>query len=281
MEHRDIPLQAVDRVKHPFTLQQFTEEYVNRRRPVVIRTRSLADLGWHTDRWTEDYLVEKAGQTRVIVQFKSGDWFGTRETGQDKIRMPFEQFVRVVMKNEKGHKTWYLNIQTLQRVLDPPLLQLQGDFNVPEYFDGHAVRWISLWMGHNPGAYNRSQLHNDNHDNLYAVIRGRKHFTIFAPQDGHNLYTRGRIREILDDGRVMYEETGDQFLPQFSRVDVENIDLEQFPLAADATPHEADLEENDMLFLPAGWYHDVRSYGKNIAMNFWADPPGSERPQHA
>ena len=95
--------------------------------------------------------------------------------------MPFEQFVRVVMKNEKGHKTWYLNIQTLQRVLDPPLLQLQGDFNVPEYFDGHAVRWISLWMGHNPGGYNRSQLHNDNHDNLYAVIRGRKHFTIFPP----------------------------------------------------------------------------------------------------
>lgn len=51
----------------------------------------------------------------------------------------------------------------------------------------------------------------------------------------------------------------------------------QFPLLRRATPAEVELRAGDMLFLPAGWFHEVQSYGGgaqgHLAFNFWAHPP--------
>lgn len=269
-------MQQINHIQHPIPREQFLREYLEARQPVVIETRSLADLGWHTDRWTDDYFVDRAGAQKVIVQTREEGGFGTSGTGRDKIRMPFAQFIRGAMAKEQGNQSWYLNTQTMTQVVEPPLLQLQDDFSLPEYFSDRTLRWISVWMGNNPAGFNRSQLHNDNHDNLYVMIRGRKRFTIFKPEDGHNLYTHGKIVAIEPSGRVIYEPIDDLHLSQFSRLNIASVDLDKYPLFANAEAFQAELNANDMLFLPAGWYHEVHSYGKNIALNFWVNPPGVE-----
>lgn len=41
---------------------------------------------------------------------------------------------------------------------------------------------------------------------------------------------------------------------------------------------ECDLEAGQMLYLPCGWFHEVRSYGSSeegghLALNYWFHPP--------
>jgi hypothetical protein len=79
--------------------------------------------------------------------------------------------------------------------------------------------------------------------------------------------------------------------PSFSRI--ENLATEiarapstSYPLLAAASLAECDLEAGDMLYLPAGWFHEVSSQGAHCAINYWCHPPddmaGSfERPYSA
>jgi lysine-specific demethylase 8 len=61
----------------------------------------------------------------------------------------------------------------------------------------------------------------------------------------------------------------DLAIDQFSPVNVEQPDLERFPLYRDATPIEFVLGPGEMLFLPTHWPHHVRSLDFSISMNFW------------
>ena len=47
----------------------------------------------------------------------------------------FQEFLRQVMARTGGDERIYLNLQTdKDRMLEPPLLQLLGDFSIPAYF---------------------------------------------------------------------------------------------------------------------------------------------------
>jgi hypothetical protein len=77
----------------------------------------------------------------------------------------------------------------------------------------------------------------------------------------------------------------DEVPPHFSRVDVSRLD--DFPLFRDATCVHADIAAGDLLFLPAGWWHEVTSWssggdaaspaeqgvGTHLAVNHWFHPP--------
>lgn len=58
-----------------------------------------------------------------------------------------------------------------------------------------------------------------------------------------------------------------------SSVNIDDPDLDRYPLYAKATPYRVVLEEGDILYLPAYWHHEVQSLpdeeGLNIAVNFW------------
>ena len=57
-----------------------------------------------------------------------------------------------------------------------------------------------------------------------------------------------------------------------SYVDCDNPDYERFPKFRQAVALEGILEPGEMLFLPAGWWHQVRSMDLAISVNFWWEP---------
>eukprot|EP00051_Salpingoeca_urceolata_P015299 m.197722 g.197722 ORF g.197722 m.197722 type:complete len:474 (+) comp18354_c0_seq2:200-1621(+) len=66
----------------------------------------------------------------------------------------------------------------------------------------------------------------------------------------------------------------------FSRVDPDTV-VKEFAEFQNATPATCDVAKGQMLYLPAGWFHEVKSMsqGKNkfhMAFNFWFHPPDTD-----
>ncbi len=112
----------------------------------------------------------------------------------------------------------------------------------------------TLWLG------NRAMVapHYDIHDNIAAVVAGRRRFTLYPPEQIDNLYP----------GPALSTPAG---VP-VSMVDIRQPDLEQFPnyAQAEAVAQQAVLEPGDAVYIPALWWHGVESLeGLNILVNYW------------
>jgi hypothetical protein len=107
----------------------------------------------------------------------------------------------------------------------------------------NATRYFSAGLLIGP-AGSQATLHRDylhSHACL-ALIRGRKKCTLFSPNDSDALYA------------------GD--------IDLDQPDLEKFPLLRRATAFECVLEPGEMLFIPCGWWHHVVALEKSITVNY-------------
>ncbi|MBU6470741.1 MAG: hypothetical protein KGQ68_08670, partial [Gammaproteobacteria bacterium] len=60
----------IERFTHPLPLPEFYLRYAERR-PLIVRSESLAQLGWRTHLWDDDYLDYKAGAHTVLVLKRS------------------------------------------------------------------------------------------------------------------------------------------------------------------------------------------------------------------
>lgn len=130
---------------------------------------------------------------------------------------------------------------------------LLDDVVRPPYIDPDVTARPQLWMG---GAGSVSPLHYDGSPNLLTQVCGRKHVVLFPPDQTKYLYPFDRSSKV----------------PHMSRVDVDAPDLTSFPNYAYAKPIEIVLEEGQMLFMPALWWHHVTSLDDTISVNFWWNP---------
>jgi peptidyl-lysine (3S)-dioxygenase / protease len=267
----------ITRLQHPVAPQDFYLHYFTARRPLVIQFGDFAEIGWRTHLWSNEYLRYKAGAQTVMVQKRRQDEvFEPDNSGYGP--MVFRDFLTKVMDSPDGDNTLYLNLQNLQdnRALEPPALQLIGDYTIPYYFKDLLLRCVNIWMG-NSRTPIITPLHHDFNDNLYAVLEGNKRFIIFPPEQAANLYVRGNIREIQANGIFKYEDLNN--MPHVCRLDALKPDLAKFPRYANAESTKMDfvLQRNEMLFLPAGWFHQVLSSGRSIALSFFAETPPYEQ----
>lgn len=113
---------------------------------------------------------------------------------------------------------------------------------------------VSLWLG------NRTRIaaHYDLPDNFAIVAAGRRRFTVFAPQQIHNLYM----------GPLDPTPAGQPV----SLVDFESPDLHRFPRFAQAweAGEQVVMEPGDALFIPSMWFHHVEGLDAvNLLINAW------------
>ena len=107
-----------------------------------------------------------------------------------------------------------------------------------------------FWIG---PARTVTPLHCDYDDNIFAQIWGTKRIFLAPPHHDVFLYTR-------EANPLLY---GSPFDP-------EAPDYEAFPLARQAALVEIIVEPGDMLYVPAGWYHQVRALSFSLSSNRWA-----------
>lgn len=128
------------------------------------------------------------------------------------------------------------------------LRELNSLCHWPAYFD--KIGPPRYWLG---PAGTVTPLHCDYDDNLFAQIWGSKRIILAPPHHDEFLYPR-------EANAILF---GSPFDP-------EAPDYERFPLARQASMIECLVEPGDMLYVPAGWYHQVRSLAFSLSSNRWA-----------
>ena len=118
----------------------------------------------------------------------------------------------------------------------------------PTYFDKMGPP--RFWLG---PAGTVTPLHCDYDDNIFAQIWGTKRIFLAPPHHDEFLYPN-------EANAILF---GSPFDP-------EAPDFEKFPLARQATTIEVIVNPGDMLYVPAGWYHQVRALTFSLSSNRWA-----------
>jgi ribosomal protein L16 Arg81 hydroxylase len=82
---------------------------------------------------------------------------------------------------------------------------------------------------------------------MLTQVHGKKHVRLFSADQSHLLYNSIGV---------------------YSDVDCENPDVEKYPLYRQTEVVEFDLCPGEMLFLPEGHWHQVRSLEPSISVSF-------------
>ena len=131
-----------------------------------------------------------------------------------------------------------------------PFPELAGEIGVPEHLVLDAGwRDARLSIGADGTT---TPIHAELTHNLLAVICGEKELALFAPWQSRALYFRPLSAA-----------------PHISPVDPYVLDCRRFPRTARATPWRALVRSGDVLFLPRGWWHAVRTNGVTVAHTSW------------
>jgi hypothetical protein len=118
----------------------------------------------------------------------------------------------------------------------------------PSYFK--KIGPPRFWLG---PAGTVTPLHCDYDDNIFAQIWGSKRIFLSPPHHDEFLYPR-------EANAMLF---GSPFNP-------EAPDFDKFPLARKAAMIEYIIQPGELLYVPAGWYHQVRSLTFSLSANRWA-----------
>jgi hypothetical protein len=245
------PAAGIPRVRG-LSSEEFLERFYAASRPVVIEGE--LDSWPALKRWTPEYLRQAVGSALIEYQ-GDRDKKATFELQQDshKRRMPFDQFIDTITRPGAGNNAYITayNSSANQDAL--------ADLGPIDTFlaNGDGMMWIGPAGTFTP-------LHHDLTNNLLAQITGRKKLVLLPPSETRRLANRFHV---------------------FSDVhDIEDPrQLKRFPEARDARRFEVEIGAGDLLYLPVGWWHQVRSVEFSVMLTYtnfrWANDAWAEFPR--
>ena len=243
----------LERVHRP-SPEEFHARYVVPRLPVIVT--GVMD-GWPAmQRWTADHLDQVLGERRIKVQELDADNVTRYEVARyEEVR--FGDFIAAIRETPPTRR-YYLVIGNIHVVDNFPrrfpkavFPELFPDIEIPAMVDAERLLEVNLWVGYSGVV---SNLHFDPIDNCLCMIQGRKHVRLYSPDQWGHLHLPSPFG--LEN-------------PLHSPIDALRPDLARFPDFQHARYTEGTLERGELLYMPAGYWHHVRSEGLNIAVNLW------------
>jgi lysine-specific demethylase 8 len=241
------------------TIQHFQQNHFQPAIPVIINgaTQHWPCLRPESGRrWTLDYLLATAGYRTVALEIGSKY---TDESWSQKL-MTIKEFVEQHFVEDIQSKGYLA-----QQELFTQIKELSSDFSVPDYCCMTRVNeqdddenssgagcnvvvnaWFGPWSTVSP-------LHHDPYDNLFSQVIGCKYVRLYPS---------------TTDPSMIYPYDG-QFLDNTSQVDMDNYDANIFPLFASLPYLDCVLQPGQILYIPKGWWHYVRSLSTSFSINFW------------
>jgi hypothetical protein len=126
---------------------------------------------------------------------------------------------------------------------------IQDDYHLPSMMTAKRFWRTKLWLS---GAGLITPLHFDPVETLHWVVRGAKRFVSYAP-----------------GVRKYYPYPTKSTASFISQVDPDDPRPDRFPRFRHAIPVEFTVNEGEILYLPAFWWHQVYSEGAvNLSLNF-------------
>lgn len=222
---------------------EFYEQYYAANRPVI-----LQDLlyKWPAmTSWTPAYLRSKVSEELVeIMANRDSDPHYEVNSERHRKLLRFADYVDMVYSGRVTNDYYMVANNGFFR--RPGAQALLADFSAfPEYLDpATADRQCFFWFG---PAGTVTPLHHDGCNILVCQVAGQKHFNLIPANQWPFIYTEPGF---------------------FSGIDVEQPDLDRRPQFRKATVLEVTLEPGEVLFIPVGWSHQVRTLEPSIMISF-------------
>jgi lysine-specific demethylase 8 len=175
---------------------------------------------------------------------------------------------------------------------------LAADVHQPEYCSlGQPVHATNTWMG---PCGTVTPLHTDPEQNLLCQVVGRKYIRLYSPEHSRALLGSGGggsndsltmntsavdvdthplIIDTPDGDEVGGQEAEEEnevgetanksVHTDATRGEGREIESVEFPLYASTPFLDCILESGEMLYIPAGWWHYVKSLSTSASVNFW------------
>ncbi|KAH0349488.1 phospholipase A2, partial [Aureobasidium melanogenum] len=271
-------------------------QYVARNRPFVVR-KGAQD--WTAvQKWDSHYLLNVLGDSLVnvaITPFGNADAVLKEADGSlsyvkplERLE-PFDKVIRYISEQEldQSEPTPIKYAQTQNDNLRNEYSSLFEDVPSDIPFARIALRKtpeaVNFWLGN---SLSTTSLHKDNYENLYVQVRGQKHFVIMPPTaaaavneqsvPGTTYVSTNKdetaelkvqdLKHVLDEPELIVPvPTWDPDFPDVRPTSYSKL----------VKPLRVTLNEGDMLYLPAMWYHKVgQSCGDEgycCAVNYWYD----------
>jgi len=230
----------------------FLHDYMKKGHPIVIEG-CLQDLP--CSKWSMDYLKSKVGKNEVEVRgrthqqdYKTGKSYMIRTT-------TVNEYIDELKAKTKRSLSSYMAVQNIKRCFP----ELQDECILPGYIE-KIHNGPFLWVGHE-GHY--EYCHFDPDASMMMMIEGRKQVRLFSCQDLDRLHPN----PLGSRGKTIQ-----------SQIDCDLKDLdEKYQQFAEATCYNCQLNEGDLLFIPAFWWHQVTSLTDSVSINtFFGDPGESD-----
>ena len=235
-------LADIDR-RRELSVVEFERDYLARGIPVIFPSYTAK---WPLMRLSQEEFKGVLGGAQGIVVQK--DYVADKvNLKRGSVPMSYAEFIDQLndpATSENGAPPPYMANSPIPESLYPFI-------EFPPYYPREVYQVPKLWLGA-AGTY--SGLHRDGTDNLYIQVWGRKRFLLASPDQWKCFYTWSTDLKGGLEG---------------CDVDPENPDLDRFPLFAQAHIIKVDLSPGDMLYLPEGWFHHVRSLTLSLSINFW------------
>ena len=241
--HRKLrPPQPVIERRHRLSRDAFLREYYSVNRPVII-TGMMDD--WPARDWTPAHLAAQFSDRQVQVQAgRNANIRYEMEGDKHRETLRFGDFMQQVMHGGQSNDIYMTasnggaNAQAMAGLWD-------GIVQIPEYLDAsNPANRGFFWIG---PAGTITPTHHDLTNNFMAQIMGRKRVRLVDSLQAAHLYNSLHV---------------------FSDVDLEAIDYTRFPAMRAVTVLECDLAPGELLFIPVGWWHHVRSLDISVTVTF-------------
>lgn len=240
----------------------FFEQYQKEGIPIIITGLLDSEPDWNLN-----YLCEKLGDREFRIRF-----YGRERYKQDKRTwssigsavegrsMSFAEYADLLRSGEAYKQDAYLGKCPLK---ETPLAELPTLKQAEAYLGLRMpATGMNLWVG--PGGHTTC-LHYDAVDSTLMQLHEAKKIQLFPPSQLYNLYPFP-VASHLRHG--LKRRAG------YSQVYPEQPDFEAFPRLKQAFEHrwEGILNRGEVLYIPAGWWHEVTSLGNEMVCSvnrFW------------
>lgn len=219
------------------------ERYACAGRPLVL-TDVAQDWPAMT-RWSPADLKARFGMHEVEIQAeRNADPRFEENKLLHRQQLRLADFVdRVLAGGQTNDYYMTANNEALRRPEFAPLLADIG--SLPELCDpAQLAQRSSFWFG---PAGTVTPLHHDTIMLFHTQVVGRKRWRFISPLETPRLYNYSGV---------------------FSPIDLDAPDLVRFPLFARVKVLEVVAEPGDTVFLPLGWWHQVRSLDVSLSFSY-------------
>ena len=233
----DVPLgDPIDEVAR-ISPADFRNAYIRTNRP--LKMTDMATQWPAMKKWSFEFF--QGLESEQTVHLEEGN---VMQQSTSFRKESFRQYVARLAEDDRSADGGYLSVF---RIFDAfPHLRDDVDFGILDQFKLKAS--TSGWLG---PAGTVTGYHIDWGDNILAQLCGRKCIHLAAPSQSENMY----ISKKFDQGTTI------------SEVNMDAHDADRHPHFSRVIHHRITLNPGEMIFIPRGWWHHVRSLDPSISVS--------------